>query len=135
MSNIFRQNWDTPGLYRDLVTCMTTIYKPSKDMLNEVVEEMNRQGYQFTYHGLKYILFSRFSSCSRLLHLPSDSLVFSRFTGQKCTLRFLHRLLPFKHSHAVSPLSALSTSPAHQPDTIQAPSEAYIHHVFFPNHP
>ncbi|CAK7217176.1 hypothetical protein SBRCBS47491_003083 [Sporothrix bragantina] len=49
----FSQNWDAPGVYRDVLTAMATACKPSTDTLKEIVEEMNQRGYKFTYHGLK----------------------------------------------------------------------------------
>lgn len=48
----FSQNWDEPGVYREILAIMTTAYKPSKEVLMDIVAQMNERGYQFTYHGL-----------------------------------------------------------------------------------
>ncbi|OAA64403.1 hypothetical protein SPI_03050 [Niveomyces insectorum RCEF 264] len=45
--------WDAPGVYRDILTVMSIVCKPSAAALQQIVEDMNARGYQFTYHGLK----------------------------------------------------------------------------------
>ncbi len=48
----FQQNWDNPGVYKDLMAVFAERYKPSKKELKAVVEQMHARGYQFTVDGL-----------------------------------------------------------------------------------
>lgn len=72
-ARIHRQDWDAPGLYKDLLASMTIACKPTADTLKEIVQDMNLRGYPFTFHGLKY------SHPSALFTLPLVCLLHVQF--------------------------------------------------------
>ncbi|KJR87350.1 uncharacterized protein SPSK_01928 [Sporothrix schenckii 1099-18] len=50
----FAQDWNAPGVYRDILVAMVEEYKPPAANLKKIVEEMTKLGYQFTFRGLEY---------------------------------------------------------------------------------
>lgn len=63
----FSQDWNAPGVYRDVLIALVEEYKPPAAILKKIVENMNANGYQFTYRGLEYCFFF----CLHLLVLIS----------------------------------------------------------------
>ncbi|KAL1913681.1 hypothetical protein Sste5344_000645 [Sporothrix stenoceras] len=49
----FAQDWNAPGVYRDILVAMVEEYKPPAATLKMIVENMNKLGHQFTYRGLE----------------------------------------------------------------------------------
>ncbi|CAK7230734.1 hypothetical protein SCUCBS95973_007672 [Sporothrix curviconia] len=49
----FVQNWDAPGVYRDVLVAFVEELKPSAHVVKKIVDDMSRRGYQFTYRGLE----------------------------------------------------------------------------------
>ncbi|CAK7217173.1 hypothetical protein SBRCBS47491_003082 [Sporothrix bragantina] len=48
----FMQNWDAPGIYRDILVAFLDELKPSANVVKKIVDDMSQRGYQFTYRGL-----------------------------------------------------------------------------------
>ena len=90
----FAQNWDAPGVYRDILVAIIEELKPSGAVIKKIVDDMSQRGYQFTYRGLEYAHVQHFC----FLHLVSIhlgrplrqcALFFPPSTARSLTLTFI----------------------------------------------